>query len=301
MSARGWALFAAMGLMWGIPYLLIKVAVGEVAPPTLVFLRTAIGTLLLLPFAASRGGVAALLPRWRWILLYTAVEVAIPWVLLSDAERRLSSSISGLLIAAVPFVAALLVWTTGGEDRPDLRRIVGLIIGFAGVATLVGLDVSTNDFGAVAEVALVDVGYAAGTIIIARRLSDLPTVGVIAASLLITTVVYAPFGIAQLPAAMPSTQALAAIAILGSVCTAAGFIVYFALIAEVGAARATVITYVNPAVALLLGVALLHEPLTLTIALGFVLILLGSVLATRRQTARVSGAAVVKELRGTVR
>jgi drug/metabolite transporter (DMT)-like permease len=299
MSARGWALFAAMGLIWGIPYLLIKVAVGEVAPATLVFLRTAVGTVLLLPLAAGRGGLEPLLARWRWILLYTAVEVAVPWVLLSDAERRLSSSISGLLIAAVPFVTALLVWTMGGDDRPDLRRILGLIVGFAGVATLVGLDVSTNDFGAVAEVALVDVGYAAGTLIIARRLSDLPTVGVIAASLLITTIIYAPFGIAQLPATMPSAQALAAIAILGLVCTAAGFIVYFALIAEVGAARATVITYVNPAVALLLGVGLLGEPLTLTIAVGFVLILIGSVVATRRQPAREPAAPVVEELRGT--
>ena len=290
MTRRGWLLFAALGLVWGIPYLLIKVAVAEVSPATLVFLRTIIGTALLLPIAAARNELAPLLPRWRWLVAYTAAEVAIPWFFLSDAERHISSSLAGLLIAAVPFVGALLAWLTGGDDRPDRRRVGGLVIGFVGVAALVGLDVSAGDLGAVAEVALVAIGYATGPMIIARRLSGVPAIGVVAASLALTAIVYAPVGIAQLPAAAPSLSAVAAIAILGVICTALAFLVFFALVAEVGPARATVITYVNPAVALALGVALLGEPLTFGIALGFGLVLLGSFLATRRSAPAVTPA-----------
>jgi drug/metabolite transporter (DMT)-like permease len=271
-----------MGLIWGIPYLLIKVAVGELTPASLVFLRTAIGAALLLPIAAARKDLGPLLPHWRWIAAYTLVEVAAPWFLLSDAERRISSSLSGLLIALVPSIGAILAWATGSDDRLDPRRIAGLGLGFLGVAALVGLDVGARDIGAVGEVALVALGYALGALIIARKLSSLPLFGVIAASLALTMVAYAPVGIAQLPRALPSPQVIAAVAILGVVCTALAFLVFFPLIAEVGPARATVFTYVNPAVALALGVALLGEPLTFGIALGFVLIVLGSVLATRR-------------------
>src|SRR3989442_11275318 len=272
-----------MGLIWGIPYLFIKIAVGELTPASLVLLRTVIGTALLLPLAAGRNNLTPLVPQWKWILVYTFVEVAAPWFLLSDAERRLSSSLTGLLIAAVPFFAAILAWITGGQDdRPDRRRVIGLIIGFVGVATLVGLDVSGGDLAAIGEVGLVALGYAAGATIIARRLSNLPVLGVIAASLALTALVYAPAGLAQLPVRLPSAPVVLAVAVLGVVCTALAFVLFFALIAEVGSARATVITYVNPAVALALGVLLLGEPLTLGIGLGFVLIVLGSVLATRR-------------------
>jgi drug/metabolite transporter (DMT)-like permease len=284
MSGRGWALFVAMAFIWGIPYLLIKIAVAEVTPVTLVFFRTAIGTAILLPIALRRGALAPLRRHWRAILLYTVVEVAGPWVLLSDAERRLSSSLSGLLIAGVPLASAVLAWLSGGSDRLDRRRAAGLVLGFIGVAVLVGLDVSTDDLGAVGEVGLVVVGYALGALIIARRLAGAPSVGVVVASLGLTALVYAPVAIGQLPAGL-SPQAGAAIAILGVVCTALAFIVFFALIAEVGPTRATVITYFNPAVALVLGVALLGEPLTLGIGLGFGLIALGSFVATRRTRA----------------
>lgn len=275
-----------MGFIWGIPYLLIKVAVGELSPVTLVFLRTAIGAALLVPLAAARGELRPLLPHWRWIAAYTAVEVALPWVLLSDAERRISSSLAGLLIAAVPLFAAVLTWLTRGDDRPDLRRVVGLIVGFAGVAALVGIDVSSGDLGAVGEVILVALGYALGAMIIGRRLSNIPVFGVVAASLALAALVYAPFAISQLPSTLPSPAVLASVAILAVVCTALAFLVFFALIAEVGPVRSTVITYVNPAVALALGVALLHEPLTIGIVVGFLLIVLGSFLATRRASPR---------------
>ena len=271
-----------MGVIWGIPYLFIKIAVGELTPASLVLLRTAIGAALLLPIAAARGELGPLLQHWRWIAVYTFVEVAAPWFLLSDAERRISSSLSGLLIALVPSIGAVLAWATGSDDRLDARRVFGLALGFLGVAALVGLDVGATDLGAVGEVALVALGYALGALIIARKLSGLPLVGLVAASLAFTMVAYAPVGIAQLPSAMPSPQVVLAVVILGVVCTALAFLLFLPLVKEVGAARATVITYVNPAVALALGVAVLGEPLTFPIVLGFVLIVLGSILATRR-------------------
>ena len=271
-----------MALIWGIPYFLIKLAVAELTPATLVFLRTTVAGLILVPLAIQRGDVRPLFRRWRWIVAYTIVEVAGPWILLSDAERRISSSLAGLLIAGVPLVAALLVWLIGGDDRPDARRVLGLVVGFVGVALVVGLDVATDDLVAVGEVGLVVIGYAIGPMIVARRLSSAPAVGVVAASLALTAVAYAPFGIAQLPAGLPSAHVTLSVAVLGVICTAVAFLLFFALISEVGPARATIITYFNPAVALALGVVLLSEPFTAGIAIGFALIAAGSFVATRR-------------------
>lgn len=282
MTQRGWILFAAMALIWGIPYLLIKVAVAELTPASLVLLRTALGAAILVPLAFARGEVRPLYSHWKPLLAYTFFEVAGPWILLADAERKLSSSLSGLLIAGVPLVGAVLAWLFGGGDRPDARRVAGLVVGFAGVGLVVGLDVATDDLFAVGEVALVVLGYAIGPMIIARQLNGVPTVGVVAASLAITALVYLPSGIAQLPERVPTLQVLLSVAALGIVCTAVAFLLFFALIREVGPIRATIITYFNPAVALVLGVALLAEPLTAGMLAGFALIALGSFVATRR-------------------
>jgi len=286
-----------MAFIWGIPYLFIKIAVGELTPATLVFLRSLIGASILLPLAVARKDLAPLRPYWKWILGYTFVEVAAPWFLLSDAERRISSSLTGLLIAAVPSIGAVLAVVTAGRDRLDSRRIVGLVLGFVGVAALVGLDVRADDFGAIGQVALVALGYAIGPMIIERKLGGLPSLGVVAASLGITALAYAPFGLTQLPSTLPSPSVLFAVAVLGVVCTAVAFVMFFALITEVGAPRATVITYVNPAVALALGVALLGEPFTVGIAIGFVLIVLGSVLATRRASTSPTRVSLTEERR----
>jgi drug/metabolite transporter (DMT)-like permease len=278
-------LFAAMGVIWGIPYLLIKVAVSELSPAVLVLGRTAIGAVLLLPLAAARGSLAPLRRPWRCVVLFAVVEVALPWLLLSDAERRLSSSLSGLLVAGVPIVGALLAWLTQSDDRLDAGRALGLVVGFLGVAVLVGFDVSGGEWWAVAEVGLVAVGYATGPLIVARRLSRVPGEGVVAASLAMTALLFAPVALTQLPRAAPSPDVVGAVAILGVVCTALAFLLFFALIAEAGPVRSTLFTYVNPAVALGLGVLVLGEPLTLGAGAGFVLILLGSFLATRRAAA----------------
>jgi len=271
-----------MAVIWGIPYLFIKIAVSELTPATLVFLRCVIGASLLLPLAVARKDLAPLRRHWKWIVGYTFVEVAAPWFLVSAAERRISSSLTGLLIAAVPSIGAALAVVAGGHDRLDSRRVAGLALGFLGIAALVGFDVRADDLGALGQVGLVALGYAIGPMIIERKLRDLPSLGVVAASLGLTALAYAPFGLAQLPSTVPSVSVLVAVAVLGVICTAIGFVVFFSLIAEVGAPRATVITYVNPAVALALGVAWLGEPFTLGIAVGFMLIVLGSVLATRR-------------------
>ncbi|MGI8846703.1 MAG: DMT family transporter [Candidatus Dormibacteria bacterium] len=292
MSRRGWALFSAMCVIWGIPYLLIKVAVDVLNPVTLVFLRTGVGALILLPLAQRRGGLRPLLTHWRLVLLYTVVEVGIPWLLLSDAETRLSSSLAGMLVAAVPLVGLALSVASGGSEQFGVRRVAGLLCGLVGVGVLLGFDVHAGDVRAVMEMAVVTVGYAVGPMLIARQLRELPAMGVIAASLGITTLVYLPLALTNLPAAVPPARVFLSLAILGVVCTAAAFVVFFALINEVGPVRATVITYVNPAVAVLLGVALLGERFTATTAIGFVLILGGSILATGRT--RRSNAPVVE-------
>ena len=287
VSRRGWALFIAMCLIWGTPYLLIKVAVSDISPVTVVFLRTVIGALILVPIALARGNFGPALRYWRWIVLYTAVEIAVPWFLVSDAELRLSSSLAALLIAATPFVGVVLGRLTGSHDRFDARRLFGLVVGFVGVAVLVGLNVSVRDLGAAGEIGLVAICYAVGPLIISRKLAEAPPIGVVAMSVLLPAIVYAPLGLSHLPAVIPPPQVLLAIGLLGVVCTAVAFLLFFALIAEVGPVRATIITYVNPAVALALGVALLGEPLTIGAVAGFALILAGLFLATRRQrTAR---------------
>jgi drug/metabolite transporter (DMT)-like permease len=296
MSKRGWLLFAAMSLIWGIPYLLIKVADEELTPATVVFLRTGIAALLLVPIAARRGLLRPLLAKWQWVVIYTVVEIAGPWLLLTHAETRLSSSLSGLLIAAVPLIGAIVLAGLGSsdrhDDRLDAKRLVGLLIGLAGVGVLVGVDVSGSDAWAVVEIAFTAVGYAVGPIIIARKLTDLPTLGVVAASLGLTALGYAPVALTQLPSHVSGRVAWS-VAGLALVCTALAFIVFFALIAEVGPARATVITYVNPAVALVLGVLLLNEDFTVGIAIGFPLILLGCFFATgRNRPARDTAVAV---------
>jgi len=283
VTKRGWVLFIALGIIWGIPYLLIKVAVSDLSPVTLVFLRTGIAALLLLPLAAARGSLRPLLRHWKAVLAYTAVEVTVPWLLLPSAERHLSSSLTGLLIAAVPLIGAVLGLVVGADDRLDARRAAGLVIGFVGVGALLGLDLSVIDAGSVAQVGLVALGYAAGPIIVARRLSTAPSLGVVTVSLALTAAVWAPLGIAQLPRAVPPAPVLGSVAVLAVLCTAVAFLLFFALIAEAGPLRAQAITYVNPAVALLLGVALLGEPFTVGAAVGFVLIVAGLLLATRRQ------------------
>jgi drug/metabolite transporter (DMT)-like permease len=269
-----------MCVLWGIPYLLIKVAVDELSPSVIVLTRTGVGALVLLPIAAARGYLRPLVPLWRWLLLFSVLEIAGPWLLLTDAERHLSSSLSGLLIAAVPLVSAVASQVLGSDDRLDATRVLGLAIGLTGVAVLLGLDIG-GEVGAAAEIGLVALGYGTAPQIITRKFAHLPSLGVIATSLAITAVFYAPIAAFSWPSHVPSGKVLWSLTGLSLACTVAAFLVFFALIAEAGPNRASVITFVNPAVALILGVLLLGESFTLGIALGFPLILVGCVVATR--------------------
>jgi drug/metabolite transporter (DMT)-like permease len=280
MTKRGWILFIALSLLWGMPYLLIRIAVESIDPLVVAATRTLIGALLLLPIALRRKALAAGFRHWKWLLAYTVMEISVPWLLLGHAETRLNSSTAGLLIAVVPLFTALIV-TKLGHERLEPRRLLGLGIGFAGVALLVGLDIRFSDLLAVAATLIVALCYAVGPIIIDRRLGDVPAVGVVTASLIVATLLYAPFAPMLWPEQVPAEAAWSVVG-LGVLCTAAAFLVFFALIAEVGPARATVITYVNPAVAIVLGAIVLSEPLTLGMAVGFPLVIAGSVLGTSR-------------------
>jgi drug/metabolite transporter (DMT)-like permease len=281
VTRRGWLLFWAMCVIWGIPYLLIRVAVREITPAMLVFLRTTGSTLVLLPLAANRGELRSLLPHWRPLLAFAAVEIAVPWILLSSAERRVTSSLAALVLAATPFVGVALATATGGE-RFDRRRLAGLLVGIAGVAAIVGLDIGRTSGVGLLEMAGVVIGYAVGPWILHRYLDGLPSLGVIAASLGLTAVVYAPIAAFQLPDTLPSGRVIASVVTLVVVCTAVAFVLFFELIVEGGPVRSNLITYVNPAVAALLGVLVLNERFTVGMGVGFALVLVGSVFAAAR-------------------
>jgi len=281
LSRRGWVLFAAMSVIWGIPYLLIKVAVSGVPVPVLVLARVGIGAALLLPLAVRGRQLAALRPHWRWLVAFALVEIIAPWLLLSEAETRLSSSLSGLLVASVPIIVVVLGRLTGGTERLTGVRWAGLLAGLAGVALLAAPTAAGGDALSITEVLGVAVCYAVGPLIASRKLGDLPPLGMTAACLGLAAIVYAPLAAVSWPSAVPSWRVLGALAGLAVVCTAVAFLLFFRLIAEAGPARASVITYVNPAIAVILGVSVLGERFTPAMGGAFALILGGSVLATR--------------------
>ena len=289
-DARAWLLFAAMALLWGIPYLFIKQAVDSYSPAAVVAGRTLLGGLILLPFALRQKALRPALPKIGWILAFGAIEMAGPFLLLGHAEQTLPSGLTGLLVATVPLFAAMIA--LGGGDRSVLKpsRAIGLVIGFAGVAIIVaGPGLAIEGGGglfAVGEVLLVALLYAIAPFVIATKLRDVPALGTITLALLAVGVFYLPIGLLtqhEVPT-LTSTMALVALAVL---CTAVAFIVFFALIARVGPVRAPLFTYVNPVVAIILGLIVLGEPLTPGLLLGFPLVILGCWLAATGGTLRV--------------
>ena len=290
MSRRGWVLFVLMGVLWGIPYLMIKVAVTGIPVPVLVFARTAVGAAVLLPLALRGGQLAGLRRSWLPLVAFAAIEIIVPWFLLSTAERHLTSEMSGLLIAASPIITVLVAKLTGDSEALGVKRWTGLAIGLAGVVVLAAPELSNGDPWSIIEVLLTATCYGTAPIIAARRLKDVPAVPMTAACLGLAALVYTGPAILTWPHALPSGRVLAALAGLAIFCTALAFVVFFALIREVGSSRALVFTYVNPAVAVTAGVALLGEPLSLPIVASFALILGGSVLATARPASEPAAA-----------
>ncbi len=286
MSRRGWVLFALMGVLWGIPYLMIKVAVEGVSVPMVVFARTAVGAAILLPLALRAGRPTWLRERWRPLLAFAVIEIMIPWGLLAEAERHITSSMTGLLIAASPILAVLIGRLTGDAERLGPARWAGLAVGLVGVALLAAPALGGGSPWAIVEVLIVALCYATAPIIAARRLSDVPALPMTAVCLGGAALVYAPPAVLTWPQTLPDGRVLAALTGLAVVCTALAFLVFFALIREVGPSRALVFTYVNPAVAVTAGVLVLGEPLTASIVVSFALILAGSVLATAPRAAK---------------
>jgi len=284
MTRRAAFLFAALGLAWGIPYLLIKIAGEELPPATLVLARTTVAAVILVPIAVIRHEVGPALRRWRPLLAYTVAEIILPWLFLARAEHTLPSSTSGLLTAAVPLVGIVVAAVSGRAERLGGRGWLGLGLGTVGVAALVGLDIGGSDLFAVAEMSVVVVGYAVGPAVLSRWLSDVSGLGVVAVSIGAAALVYVPFVLfgPGLPTRPPSGRVIASVIVLAVVCTAGAFLLFFALIAELGPVRATTIVYVNPVVAVVAGAVVLRERVTAWTVLGFALVLAGSFLVTRR-------------------
>ena len=286
MTRRGLILFAALGIIWGVPYLFIKIAVTELSPEFLVLARCVIAAALLLPIAARHRALAPVLRRWKPLLAFTVAEIVLPWYALNAAEVSLPSSTTGLLLASIPIVAIGVVAVLGGGDRIRALNALGIVIGMAGVAVVVGLDLSGNDLGSVALVGVAVVGYAIGPVILARWMHDLPGIGVMAAALGLAGLIYLPIVAITggWPTEVPSAPVITSVLVLAVLCSAVAFLLMFALIAEIGPIRMSAITYVNPAVAVVAGALVLSEVITVFTGLGFILILIGCWFVTLPQS-----------------
>jgi drug/metabolite transporter (DMT)-like permease len=280
VSARGWFLFACVAVLWGVPYFFIKVAVEEMSAGFVAWSRVAMAALILLPIAYRRGALRGL--PLRWLAAFAIVEITIPFPMIAFGEEHLSSSLTAILIAAVPLFVAALALRFDHSERPTPTRLVGMLIGLAGVAGLVGIDVAGSSAELVGALAilLAAFGYACGPMIVKRQFAEADPIGPIAGALGLASLFLLPAGMAGLPTESPSGDAVASVLVLGFVCTAIAFLFFFRLITEVGPGRATIITYVNPVVALALGVAILDESVTTGTVVGLLLILAGSWLST---------------------
>jgi drug/metabolite transporter (DMT)-like permease len=284
LSKRGWSQFAIIGFIWGIPYLFLKIAVEEISPSVVVLGRVAIGAAILLPIAIKRK--VLFIPRkyWPFVLLYTVTELIGPWYFITAAEQKITSGLAGLLVATVPIWAAILASIFGDKTVWHAGRLFGLIIGFIGVVAVVGIESLSGrqDIVAIGMVILAAMGYAYAINMITRRIPEVPGLGLNTWAMIITSVVFLPFAMHSWPTERPSAEAIGSVVVLGVLCTAVAFILFFRLIAEVGPPRASLVTYLNTAVAVLLGVLILNEPFTLGIAVGLPLVLVGSYFASRK-------------------
>ena len=287
MSRKGLILFIACGIAWGMPYAFISIAVEQFDVATIIFARVVIGAAVLIPFAIYRKAIMPALKHWRWVLVFAVLEMVGPWFLITNAERTVSSGLTGLLIALVPFWGVFIAYFYNGDKSvKHPKTIFGLVIGFIGVLSLVGIDAFTADLDllGVGAIVLASVGYAIAPAISSKKIGHLDSAGVISLSMVIVAVVYAIPGLIALPPSIATANfdGWMALLVLGVVCSAIAFILFFDLIKEIGSARATLITYPNTAVAFLLGIVFLSEPITLGMILGFPLVLIGSYFASKK-------------------
>jgi drug/metabolite transporter (DMT)-like permease len=304
MSARAWTLFAAVSTVWGIPYLFIKIGVdGGVPPVVLAWARIVLAAIVLLALAARAGTLPGLGGRWRYVVAYAIVELSIPFPLIATGEQYVASSLAAIIIAAVPLIVALLALRFDPSERATGSRLVGLVVGLLGVVVLVGTDASGSPkslLGAGA-ILIAAVGYAGGPMILKRHLTDLDPRAAMGASLAVAAVVLTPLAVVDAPTRAPSAGALGSVVVLGLVCTAVAFVLMAMLIKEIGPGRAVVITYVNPIIAVALGVTLLGEQPGAGAIAGLLLILAGSWLSTdgRLPPGLAPKLALVRRRRGT--
>ena len=287
MSRKALWLFLAAGLAWGIPYFFIRIAVEDFSTYSIVLFRVLIGAAVLVPFALKQGALKLALKHWPWILAFALLEMVGPWWLITESGRHLPSGLIGLLIATVPFFAVLIASFMGDKSVWHPKTVAGLLMGFAGVVALVGIDSLSGliDPLWVGAVVLAALGYAIAPAMMAQKIGFIPTAGVISLSMVFVALIYVIPVAFTLPAeiaAGPAIESWIAIAVLGVICSAVAFIIFFALIKEIGPARATLITYLNTLVALVLGVVFLSEPITTGLIIGFPLILIGSWFAGKR-------------------
>jgi len=282
MSGRAWVAFAAVSVLWGMPYLFIKIAIEDLSPGFVAWSRVALAAAVLLPLAASHGVLRGLREHWRAVALYSLVEITVPFFLIAAGEQWVSSSVTAILIAAMPLMVAGAAARLTPEDRPRGPRLAGLGLGLLGVVLLVGIDVAgeTDELLGALCILGATACYATATLVIGRGLAGLSPLGTVGAALGIAAVLLAPVGLAGAPGDAPPADAAASIVVLGLICTAVALLAFFALVREAGPSRASVITYVNPAVAVTLGVAVLGESLGAASLGGMLLILAGSWLAT---------------------
>jgi drug/metabolite transporter (DMT)-like permease len=283
MSRRAWLAFTAMSLIWGVPYLLIRIAVRDGVPPgTLAWTRVALAAALLLALAWRAGTLGTVRGRWRWLLAYAVAEVTIPFPLIAAGEQHVSSSLAAIVVASVPLIGALLAIRFDHSEKPTPVRALGLLLGFGGVIALVGIDVAGHgkELLGTGAILLSAVGYAIAPMVIKHRLADLDPRATIGASLLIASVLLLPLVVLDPPHRVPGVGTIAAVVVLGLLCTALAFVIFMVLIREAGTSRATVITYVNPVIAVALGVVLLSERPGAGAVAGLLLILAGSWLST---------------------
>ncbi len=289
MSKRGWLLFLAMAVIWGIPYLLIRVAVRQLDPGVLVLGRTLPAALMFLPLIASRGQLPLLRKNFYWIATFAVVEFGVPWFLMSTSEKHITSSLTSLLICAVPLFAVVAQRIRRTEDHINARRLVGLAIGALGVAFLVGLDLRGGSLKWISLMMIVGLGYTIGPIILVTKLAHVPGPVVVAGATSFIALCWVPWSIAHWPQHI-SGETWSCVAVLSVVCTAGAFLTFFELVKEVGSTRSVVVTYFNTAIAVVLGIAILNEPLTAGIMVGFPLVLVGCILATSRNPSLTAAA-----------
>jgi drug/metabolite transporter (DMT)-like permease len=280
--------FGLVGFLWGIPYLLMKVAVEDFPPAAVVAGRTLIGASILIPIAIYRKKFNGAVLGFKFVAFYALLEMIGPWILITTAEQKISSGLAGLLVSTVPIFATIITSMRGDHSVWQFKRIFGIVVGFLGLILVVGIESLTGsaDLLSIVMVLIASVSYAYAVIMI---LSNLPLVDGIAINglaMALTTIFWGPVAIAQWPSNISMNSALSLIA-LGVLSTAFAFILFFKLMEDIGPARGSLVTYVNTAVAVVLGVIILKEPLTAGILIGLPLVLIGSYLASRKSQDKI--------------